>query len=452
MEIIFLLNGETVRLNNADNTTTLLDWLRNNNGLTGSKEGCNEGDCGACTVIVTDKFGARTFNSCILFLPQLHGKAVRTVEGISGPNKELHPVQAAMIKHHGSQCGFCTPGFIAALSCAHLNGEKNYNDTLAGNLCRCTGYAPIVRAAEAASAEPVPDWMYDRLPQVSDHPSLPHCADTLAKWYSDNPDGTLIGGATDVALWVTKDLKELKKTVFLHHCKDLQKIKHTEDGIYIGAAVTMDRLAETMVTRHPSYAELIRRYGSQQVRNAATIGGNIANASPIGDNPPALIALDATLHLRQLKNQREIPIEDFFIAYGQQNRSAGEFLEAVTIPHQEDRLKVYKLSKRFDQDISSVCGAFNIHITDGVVSKARIAFGGLAEIPKRAHFTEQALIDQPWTRDCVINAMSSLTRDFTPISDLRASSDYRLGCAPKMLLRVWLEDQGITTSVLDIKV
>ncbi|MCY4303192.1 MAG: xanthine dehydrogenase small subunit [Aestuariivita sp.] len=450
MEITFLLNGETVRLHNSDNTTTLLDWLRNNKGLTGSKEGCNEGDCGACTVIVTDRFGARTFNSCILFLPQLHGKAIRTVEGISGPEKEIHPIQSAMIKNHGSQCGFCTPGFITAMSCAHLNGEKNYDDTLAGNLCRCTGYAPIIRAAEAASNEPVPDWMHDHPPQVSDHPSLPHSADTLAKWYSNNPDGTLIGGATDVALWVTKSLQELKNTAFLHQCKDLQKIRRTKEGIYIGAAVTMDRLAEIMINQHPSYAELIRRYGSQQVRNAATIGGNIANASPIGDNPPALIALGATLHLRKLRNRRDIPIEDFFIAYGKQDRFPGEFIEAVTIPHQKDRLKVYKLSKRFDQDISSVCGAFNIDITDGLVSNVRIAFGGLAEIPKRAQFTEQALIHQPWTKDLVTSAMSSLAMDFTPISDLRASSDYRLDCAQKMLLRVWLEDQGIITSVLDI--
>ena len=452
MDITFLLNGETAHIAGASPTMTLLDWLRETRGLTGTKEGCNEGDCGACTVIVTDQHGARTLNACILFLPQLQGKAIRTVEGVSGPDGQLHPVQQAMIDHHGSQCGFCTPGFITSMACAHLNRDTGYDDALAGNLCRCTGYAPIVRAAEAAAQEPVPDWMMDEPPQVDNvDAALPRNADALAAWYLAHPDGVLVGGATDVGLWVNKNLRDLPQVAFLSACSDLQQIDETEDEIRIGAAVTMDRVHAAMQDRHPAYAEMIRRYGSLQVRNAATIGGNIANGSPIGDNPPALIALNARLHLRKGDVRREIPIEDFFIDYGKQDRAPGEFVEAVSIPKQQDKLRVYKLSKRFDQDISAVCGAFNITLTDGVISDARIAFGGMAGIPKRAAAVEAALVGQLWTESTVRAAQAAFDDDFTPLTDMRASATYRLGSARNMLMRAWLEDQDQPTSVLEVR-
>lgn len=451
MDITFLLNGSPVALSDVNPATTLLDWLRETRGLTGTKEGCNEGDCGACSVMVTENGSARALNACILFLPQLHGKSVRTVEGVSGPDGTLHPVQDAMIVHHGSQCGFCTPGFIMSMTTAHLNERSDFDDQLAGNLCRCTGYAPIIRAAEAAAAMPVPVWVKDAAPKIDHDPLfIPTSSDALAEVYAANPDATIVAGATDVGLWVTKQMRALDKVLFLHRCEDLKQIEVGADTIRIGSMVTMNDLGDAIAGYHPSYAELIRRYGSVQVRGAATVGGNIANGSPIGDNPPALIALGATLHLRHGSIRRDIALQDFFVEYGKQDRAPGEFIEAVSIPRQPDRLRCYKLSKRFDQDISASCGCFNITHTDGIVTDARIAFGGMAATPKRATAVEDALAGQPWTESTVRLAMTKFAIDFTPMSDMRASADYRLETAKNMLLRAYFEDQEHTTSVLEV--
>ena len=467
MDIGFLLNGESVRLEVPDPTVTLLDWLREERGLCGTKEGCNEGDCGACTVMVTDTQGARALNACILFLPQLDGKAVRTVEGIAGPDGALHPVQQAMVDHHGSQCGFCTPGFVVSMAVAHLNGDRGHDDALAGNLCRCTGYAPIVRAAEAAAGAPVPDWMRDAPPGAVREPAAapqnrtpygrtagwhaPERTGDLADLYADRPEATLVAGATDVGLWVTKQQRDLGPVIFLNRCVDLQTIDATPEGLRLGAGVSMDRVLDAMRDRHPSYAEMIRRYGSAQVRAAATLGGNIANGSPIGDNPPPLIALGATLHLRLRDARRAMPLEAFFVDYGRQDRQPGEFVEAVTIPAQDDRLRVYKLSKRFDQDISAVCGALSIRVQDGAVAEARIAFGGMAGVPRRASAVEAALVGQPWDAATVETAAAAMGRDFTPLSDMRAGAGYRLRAAQNMLRRYWMEDQGLRASVLEVR-
>lgn len=493
MKITFRLNGALVETDAAP-TRTLLDWLREERGLTGTKEGCNEGDCGACSVIVTDEDDAKALNACILFMPQLEGKAVRTVEGIAGPEGELHPVQDEMIRHHGSQCGFCTPGFIVTMAAAHLNGRTDHDDQLAGNLCRCTGYAPIVRAAKAAEGAAVPDWMHDTpVDQVSaddrfapatevehDQPDdaagdwghraalagtgasseadigtgkqrafLPDSTDALAEWYADNPDATLVAGATDVGLWVTKSLRTLDKTAFLHRCADLRQITRDDGGLRIGAGATMTAVLEAVRDSHPSYAEMIRRYGSVQVRNAATIGGNIANGSPIGDNPPALIAAGATLHLRRGDTRREMPLEAFFIDYGKQDRAEGEFVEAVTLPD-APALRCYKLSKRFDQDISAVCGAFNVVVDDGRVTAARIAFGGMAGVPKRAARVEAALIGEVWSDATLARAATRLADDFSPLTDMRASAAYRLTAATNMVMRYGRDLAGDSVSVLEV--
>ncbi len=440
-----------MELSGIDPTATLLDWLREERGLTGTKEGCNEGDCGACTVMVTDEDGAKALNSCILFLPQLHGKAVRTVEGASSPEGEAHPVQQAMVDYHGSQCGFCTPGFVMSMVASHTTGATDHDTQLAGNLCRCTGYAPIIRAAEAAEAQPVPLWVKDK-PVAAEVPSpmLPVSSDELAAVYAEHPDATLVAGATDVGLWVTKQLRELDPVIFLNRCDDLKKINITGDEVRFGAMVDMNRMGDAIADLHPSYAEMIRRYASVQVRHAATVGGNIANGSPIGDNPPALIALGATLHLRKGDERRDVPLEEFFIDYGKQDRASGEFVEAVSFARQADRLKCYKLSKRFDQDISAVCGCFNITVSDGKVTGARIAFGGMAGIPKRAAAVEAALLGQPWTEETVQAALPAFDDDFTPMTDMRASARYRQESAKAMLERYFYEDQGEVTNVLEV--
>ncbi|MFM7442792.1 MAG: 2Fe-2S iron-sulfur cluster-binding protein, partial [Tabrizicola sp.] len=273
MTVAFLLNGTPVRVEGEAPTRTLLDWLRGR-GHTGTKEGCNEGDCGACTVMVTDAEGSKALNACILFLPQLHGKAVRTVEGISGPKGEMHPVQTAMVSHQGSQCGFCTPGFVVSMAVAHLNGDRAHDDALAGNLCRCTGYAPIVRAAEAAAAEPVPEWMVSDRAAVAEFAAgeagvfRPRDSDALAEWYVEHPDAVLVAGATDVGLWVTKQLRDLRPVAFLNGVEDLKGIEVQGGQLHVGACVTISALRDAVAERLPSFGELLRRYASVQVRNA----------------------------------------------------------------------------------------------------------------------------------------------------------------------------------------
>ena len=456
MTIAFLLNGTPVRIEGEAPTRTLLDWLRANRGLTGTKEGCNEGDCGACTVMVTDAAGSKALNACILFLPQLHGKAVRTVEGIAGPKGEMHPVQEAMVTHHGSQCGFCTPGFVVSMAVAHLNGDRAHDDALAGNLCRCTGYAPIVRAAEAAAGEAVPDWMTaDRAALASFAAGAadvfrPADSDALAEWYVENPDAVLVAGATDVGLWVTKQLRELQPVAFLGGIEDLKGIEEQGGQLHVGAGVTIAALREAVLDRLPSFAEMLRRYASVQVRNAATIGGNIANGSPIGDGPPALIALGATLHLRRGDEMRSLPLEDFFLEYRKQDRKPGEFVAGVSFPERADSLRCYKISKRFDQDISAVCGCFNVTVKDGRVVLARIAFGGMAGVPKRASAAEAALVGKAWTEAVVEAAAEAMAGDFAPMSDMRASSGYRMLTAQNLMRRYFHDLNGTPVSVLEV--
>lgn len=442
-EISFILNGTPVSADAP--STTLLDFLRLQKGLTGTKEGCNEGDCGACTVMVAaledGELVHRAVNSCILMLGQMQGKSVRTVESLGGG----HPVQEAMVAHHGAQCGFCTPGIVMSLAAAHIEGRQDHADVLAGNLCRCTGYAPILRAAEAVAEMPVPEANYDEVDMIK---ALENDGftdlDDFAIWYEANPEAVLVGGATEVGLVLTKELKQPAQFGFLNRITVLQHITHEEGGMRIGSGVLLARLRGAMAGKHPQFAEMLRRFGSVQVRNSATIGGNIANGSPIADTPPALIALGARLTLRKGATRREVLLEDYYIAYGKQDRAAGEFIESIFIPEQTDNLGVYKISKRFDQDISALCGAFNIEVADGKVSAARIAFGGMAATPKRATQVEAALVGQPWNKATIGKAQASFAEDYAPISDQRGSASYRQILAQNLLMRYYLEQTGDT--------
>lgn len=450
MEITFRLNGERVK-STQNPTDTLLDYLREKRGLAGTKEGCNEGDCGACTVIVEDETGPVPLNACILLMPQLHGKSITTVEGLASQDK-LHPVQDAMIDEHGSQCGFCTPGIVMSLAAAHASGDTDIEDALAGNLCRCTGYAPILRAAQKAALT-APD---TKIPfEPLEAPALlerPESIDELAGIYALRPNATLIAGATDVGLWVTKQLRNLDDVIFLNGVTDLKGITETPDAFVIGAMTPISDLAPLFATSCPSLSEMFRRFSSKQVRSAATLGGNIANGSPIGDSPPPLIALNASVTLRRGEDSRTIALEDFFVEYGKQDRAPSEFVTHITIPKAGlSDLKVYKLSKRFDQDISAVCGAFNITVENGTVTAARIAFGGMAGTPKRGSAVEAALIGQPWTEATIDAALPAFDQDYQPMTDMRASAEYRQTTAQNMLKRVYAESLGQTVSVLDVR-
>jgi xanthine dehydrogenase small subunit len=462
----FRLNGVLQEVCNPDPTLTVLRWLRTQARQTGTKEGCAEGDCGACTVVLHDSGRYRAVNACILFLPMIDGMGLFTVEGLSPPDGPLHPVQQAMVDTNGSQCGFCTPGFVMSLYAHYLNkgatDEQTVRDTLAGNLCRCTGYGPIIDAAKRIGD--VPRVEPEDRPIVSDDTDLgfehdgriffaPTTSRKLAYFYEQHPDAMLVGGGTDAALRVTKRLEEPPKVISVASVQELKQIVDTGDTLEIGAGVTYTQAFEAITRLHPDFGEILRRLGSVQVRNAGTIGGNIANGSPIGDTPPPLIALGAEIVLRKGDTRRRIALEDFYIAYGKQDRAPSEFLETIIVPKPATNalFHTYKLSKRFDQDISAVCGAFHIVRDGGTVQSARIAYGGMAATPKRARNAEAALSGRRWSEQTVRAAMTALDKDFTPLTDMRASAEYRLRAAKNLLLRAFAEDAGSATRVLDLE-
>ncbi len=472
--IRFILNGQERSIEGPHPTTTVLNHLRGHERLTGTKEGCAEGDCGACTVVLSEPDGAgairrRAVNACILFLPALHGRAIETVEGLSGD----HPVQRAMVDLHASQCGFCTPGFVMQLYAAWLGeGLENrqaVKDTIAGNLCRCTGYGPIVDAGLAASHEPRPDRaahdaaLAARLSRLRGQDVFdyaggggrwfsPTHVDDLADLYAELPQARLVAGATDVGLWVTKQHRDLPLLIDVSRVADLAHIEEGPAALYFGAAVTHSAAARRLAEIHPDLGELMRRFAGHQVRNAGTVGGNIANGSPIGDLPPALIALGATLHLRRGDEARQMPLEDFFLEYGKQDRRPGEFVVAVEVPllGENDRYHASKISKRMDSDISAVMAAFRLSFDGAIVREARLAFGGMASTPKRARAAEAALAGRRFDAAAVESAGAALAKDFEPLTDMRASRDYRLAAARNCLERFRLSLEGVPTRIAEV--
>lgn len=468
--IRFLMAGEIHEIRPDSPTETVLNWLRTRAVRKGTKEGCGEGDCGACSVLLGElidgKLHYKTVNACIQFLPTLDGKHLVTVEDLHSTDGSLHAVQRALVDEHGSQCGFCTPGFAMSLYGFYLNDGTPtlpaLNDALAGNLCRCTGYGPIVEAGKSMFDLPCDDPIRAQeariiaaLDSMRDDPTLtldidgqrfmvPRSADELASLCLANPDATILAGGTDVGLWVTKQLRRLETVIYLGNVTDLRQIAETAQTITIPANVSNSAALPVLGAHYPDFGEMLRRFGSTQVRNAGTFCGNVANGSPIGDNPPVLIALDAVVTLRKGDVRRRVPVEDFFIAYGRQDRAPGEFVESIEIPTPcaDWRLCVYKISKRFDQDISALCGAFNIRMDGDRITDARIAFGGMAATPKRAGGAEKALIGQTWSSATLEAAIAALGRDFTPIDDMRASAAYRSKVAGNLLRKVQMTMTG----------
>lgn len=465
----FLHRGAVVEVADAGPTRTVLEWLREDQRRTGTKEGCAEGDCGACMVVLgeLDAAGAlqlRPVNACILFLPMIDGKALFTVEDLAAPGGRLHPVQQAMVSCHGSQCGFCTPGIVMTLwagyearqqsgACA---SRQQLADELAGNLCRCTGYRPILDAGLAAEGlTPMP---LDRAPVVAALRALqadaplryqppghaafhaPRRLDDLAALVEARPGVRLLAGATDAGLWVTKQLRELGEVAWLGAVDELRRIEHTPELLRIGAGAALEAAWAALVAEWPGLQELWQRFAAPALRRAGTMGGNLANGSPIGDSAPVLTALGATLVLRRGAVLRRVPLEDFYAGYMKNVLAPGEFVCAIELPRARAGQVVlaYKIGKRHDCDISAVCAAFALDLQDGVVTQARIAYGGMAATVCRAPQTEAALLGQPWTEATLQTASAALARDYQPITDLRATAEYRRQVAANLLRRCWL--------------
>ncbi|MBL8319350.1 MAG: xanthine dehydrogenase small subunit [Burkholderiaceae bacterium] len=474
--IRFFHRGRIVEVGAVSPTRTVLQWLREDQRATGTKEGCAEGDCGACTVLVgelDERGGLRleSVNACIRFLPTLDGKALFTVEDLpASPGHRLHPAQQAMVECHGSQCGFCTPGFVMSLAGCYERHQasgtrptrQQLADELSGNLCRCTGYRPILDAGERMFDSPTA-----RLPLAaatdalralggepldhagpsatvagrSDHFHAPRTLAQLAALRVAKPQARLVAGATDVGLWVNKQHRDLGDMIYLGDVAELRRIEVDGALLRIGAAASLEDAWSALAQRWPSLTEAWLRFASPPIRHAGTLGGNVANGSPIGDSAPVLIALDALLVLRQGDVVRRLPLTDFYVDYMVNRLQAGEFLQAIEVPlaTQADAFRAYKISKRFDSDISSVFGAFRLALDGERVRDVRLAFGGMAATVRRAAQAEAALRDQPWTEATVESAAAALANDFTPLTDLRAGAAYRARVAGNLLRRFWLE-------------
>jgi xanthine dehydrogenase small subunit len=483
--VSFLLNGNPVHLEAPAPTQTVLQYLRDEAGLCGSKEGCAEGDCGACTVVVGElspdgeRISYRAINSCIRFLPTLDGKLLLTVEGLPDPGTgAAHPVQQAMVDCHGSQCGFCTPGFVMSLFDAYQSrpdaDREQLIEALSGNLCRCTGYRPILDAGQRMGELPEPSHLgrvaaqsetlraaLMAMRQARSGSGVQYCGyhaprtvDELASALAANPDALLLAGGTDVGLWVTKQMRDLPPLIHVGEVRELREIRRGPGGLWIGAAVTLDDAWPALLEQWPALQEQARRFASPPIRNSATLCGNLANGSPIGDSLPALLALDAVLELRRGAQTRRLPLAAYYLGYQRTALESGEFVTGVEVPHTTpgSRVGSYKIAKRHDQDISAVCATFRVTLDDdGRVREARLAYGGMAETARRATSAESALTGRDWDQEAVNSAKAALARDFTPISDLRASGDYRLRVAGNLLQRFYLEGRPGNESIAPVR-
>jgi xanthine dehydrogenase small subunit len=479
--IRFYRQGSVHEISGVPASRTVLQHLREDLHCTGTKEGCAEGDCGACTVVIgeLDAQGMlvlKAVNACIQFLPTLDGKALFTVEDLRAADGTLHPVQQAMVDCHGSQCGFCTPGFVMSMwalyenqpAAAGLPTRDEINTALSGNLCRCTGYRPIVDASqkmfdyaqyprvtldrkaveETLRALQRNDTFEYRAPDTRGAafgaPAFyaPLTLDAFARLRAEHPQARLVAGSTDVGLWVTKQFRDLGDVLYIGNVRELKTIERDAQTLTIGAAVTLEDAYAALAADYPELAELWTRFASLPIRNAGTLGGNVANGSPIGDSMPALLALGAEVVLRHGTKTRTLPLDGFYLGYQKTALAAGEFVAALRVPRPTGnlRFRTYKVSKRYDQDISAVCAAFALHIDEGsTIVEARVAFGGMAATPKRATQTEAVLSGATWNESTARQAMNALAADYQPLTDMRASSAYRLKVARNLLWRFHLE-------------
>lgn len=477
--IRFLLNDTPIELENCCPSRTILDWVRTKMVKTGTKEGCATGDCGACTLLVGEwvnsaegklQWHYKTMNSCLMLVGNAHGKHIVTVEGVSTGLQPtlamLHPVQRAMVECHGSQCGFCTPGIIMSLLALYINhktypGRKATIHALGGNLCRCTGYAPILQAAKQAFAyERVPEtWSAEATKfseQIAKHEQVaevPFLVQKSAKFYvpqtlpdllhlkAQYPEAYLVAGGTDLAIELSQRLLRPNVLISTAQVRELTQQQENNGQLVIGAAVTYQQLTSVFCQYYPEAKELFERLGSAQVRNSGTLGGSIANASPIGDPAPLLIALNASIELQSNHGKRTLPVEDFFTGYRQTVLADNEVISKIIIPKRSAALKLacHKKSKRFEDDISTVCLVLAIEHRSHVITSARCAMGGMAATPARAKNIEQQLIGAQLSSQSFINAANFLAQDFTPMSDVRASAHYRLTVSKNLLQRIGVE-------------
>ena len=473
--IRFFHRGRIVELADMLPTRTVLEWLREDARCTGTKEGCAEGDCGACTVVVgrLDGEGAlalEAVNACIRFVATLDGKALFAVEDVAAPDGTLHPVQQALVDHHGSQCGFCTPGFVMSLwACyeRHRAAETRPTrqalaDELAGNLCRCTGYRPILDAGEAMfeapparfDAEPVRAALAalagDPPLAVGEAFAAPRTLDEFAALRAAEPEALVVAGATDIGLWVTKQLRTLPKLVSIGEVAELRTIGEACDAdgrrwLSIGAGASLEAAWRSLHERWPVLEELWLRFASPPIRHAGTLGGNVANGSPIGDGAPVLIALGARLVLRRAERLRRLPLDAFYLDYLKNALEPGEFVQAIEVPLPgvAQRLRAYKVAKRFDSDISAVCAGLALELDGETIVDARLAYGGMAATVRRAAAAEAALRGRRWDEAALAEASAALASDFRPITDMRASAGYRMQVAQNLLRRFWLETRPV---------
>ena len=462
--IQFILNNKILKIKNPNPNKTILNYIRNDLKLTGTKEGCAEGGCGACTIVLGElnknKIVYKAINACISFLPILNGKQLILVEDLNDDNN-LHPVQEAMIKFHGSQCGFCTPGFTMSLFSMHKNNRsinsEVVDEALSGNLCRCTGYRPIIDAAKSLNNKNDQDQfkqkqsktinLLRRIKSIDIEINnsgkkffAPKTITNLKKILNKYPEAKILSGGTDLSLEVTKFRKEIKTIISLNSVEKLNFIKKYKNLLEIGATTSLLEFQNLIKNYFLDFHDILKRYGSLQIRNVGTIAGNIATASPIGDTLPLLLTLDAKIVV-QGKNQKKIfSLSEFFISYRKTKLKKGEFIYSIKIPINKDNIfKAYKISKRFDDDISSVCGSFSFLIKKNKITKAAIAYGGMSAIPKRASAIEKKLINSEFTENSFSNAVDLINKDFSPLDDMRASSEYRLAVAKNLLLKAFYE-------------